>query len=113
MVKYINISDIYVSTSLRDGSSSSLLESMACGLAVVASDIPGNMEWVEEGVNGLIVKKKDPDSIACGINRLLKDDGLRRLISVNNMRKIEEKADFSKNFLKLEAVYRSLSGLAA
>jgi glycosyltransferase involved in cell wall biosynthesis len=108
VVKYINISDIYVSTSLRDGSSSSLLEAMSCGLPVVVSDIPGNLEWVEDEINGVVVKKSNPASIAAGINRLLKDERLCRLMSENNVRKVEEKADFCKNFLKLEEVYKKL-----
>jgi len=114
VVKYINISDIYVSTSLMDGSSSSLLEAMACGLPVVVSDIAGNVEWVEDGVNGLVVKRADPDSIAAGITRLLRDEALRRSMSVNNTKKIEDKADFSKNFARLERIYETLgSGKAA
>src|SRR3989304_3810089 len=39
--------DLYVSPSHVDGTSVSLLESMACGLSVAVSDIPGNREWVQ------------------------------------------------------------------
>ena len=109
VVKYINVSDIYVSTSLRDGSSSSLLESMACGLPAVVSDIPGNTEWIGDGVNGVVVRRGDPDSIARGLNKLLKDDGLRAVMAANNVKKVEEKADFSKNFRKLEDMYGKLA----
>lgn len=108
VVKYINISDIYVSTSLRDGSSSSLLESMACGLAAVVTDIPGNIEWIDDGINGLVVRKADPESIACGLTGLLKNDVLRAAMSANNIGKAREKADFSKNFKRLEDIYAKL-----
>lgn len=108
IVKYMNISDVYVSTSLRDGSSSSLLEAMACGLPVVASDIPGNLEWIEDGLNGAIVKKSDPVSVASGINKLLKDESLRRTMSQANARKIKEMADFRNNFLKLDGICKEL-----
>ena len=109
VVKYINISDIYVSTSLRDGSSSSLLECMACGLSTVVSDIPGNTEWIDDGVNGMVVKRSNPGSIADGLNRLLKDDSLRKAMSANNIKKIREKADFSKNVKKLDWMYETLA----
>jgi glycosyltransferase involved in cell wall biosynthesis len=109
VVKYINISDIYVSTSLRDGSSSSLLESMACGLATVVSDIPGNMEWIEDSINGIVVKRSNPSSIASGLNRLLKDDGLRKAMSASNINKIKDKADFSKNVKRLDWMYKTLA----
>src|SRR5262249_49771621 len=38
--------DLYVSASLTDGTSISLLQAMACGLPVLVSDVPGNREWV-------------------------------------------------------------------
>lgn len=109
VVKYINISDIYVSTSLRDGSSSSLLESMSCGLPAVVSDIPGNIEWIKDGVNGLVVRKGDARSIADGLNRLLKDEALLKKMSMNNIQKVRDNADFSKNIEKLFKAYYLLA----
>ena len=41
--------DMYVSGSLSDGSSVSLLEAMACGLPAIVTDIPGNREWAAAG----------------------------------------------------------------
>ena len=49
LVRYLNISDIYVSTSLSDGASNSLMEAMATGLAPVVSDIPANRTFVVDG----------------------------------------------------------------
>jgi glycosyltransferase involved in cell wall biosynthesis len=51
---YLTGSDIYVSPSLSDGTSISLLEAMACGLPVVVTDVDANFEWVKDGHNGLI-----------------------------------------------------------
>ena len=55
MPTYLNAADIYVSMSLTDATSVSLLEAMACGLPVVLSDIPDNRDWVVSGENGLLV----------------------------------------------------------
>ena len=44
--------DLYVTASETDGTSVSLLQAMACGVPVVASDNPGNDWWIEEGVTG-------------------------------------------------------------
>ena len=41
--------DVYVSASLWDGASLSLMEAMACGILPVVSDIPANREWVQDG----------------------------------------------------------------
>ena len=108
VVKYMNISDVYVSSSLMDGSSASLLEAMSVGLPVVVTDIPGNREWVENGKNGILAGTSNPGSIAEGINRLLDDEQLRRSAGAANERKIELEADFRKNFGKLEGMYKAI-----
>jgi glycosyltransferase involved in cell wall biosynthesis len=49
---YYRAADLYVSASHSDGTSISLLEALACGCPVLVSDIPGNREWVENGLQG-------------------------------------------------------------
>lgn len=55
-----------------------LIEAMAAGAAVVASDIGGYRDVVRDGATGLLVRRADPDSIAEAVIRLARDDGLRR-----------------------------------
>jgi len=55
-----------------------LIEAMAAGAAVVASDIAGYRDVVSDGATGLLVRRGDPDSIAAGIVRLARDEELRR-----------------------------------
>jgi glycosyltransferase involved in cell wall biosynthesis len=50
----VRAAHIYVSTSLSDSTSVSLLEAMAAGCLPVVSDIPANREWIDAGVNGLL-----------------------------------------------------------
>ncbi|MDZ4159774.1 MAG: glycosyltransferase, partial [Anaerolineaceae bacterium] len=49
---YYRAADVYISASHSDGSSVSLLEALACGLPVIVSDIPSNLEWIKDGVQG-------------------------------------------------------------
>ncbi len=60
--RYYHSADLYISASHSDGTSISLLEAMACGCPVLVSDIPGNREWVQQGVNGWLF----PDGDAAG-----------------------------------------------
>jgi L-malate glycosyltransferase len=62
--RWYHMADIYISPSHVDGSSVSLLEALACGLPCLVSDIPGNKEWVEEGVNGWLFRDGDVDDLA-------------------------------------------------
>lgn len=108
VVKYLNASDIYVSTSLSDGSSLSLLETMACKLPVVVTDVLAIMEWVRDGFNGFVAPRRDVDSIAQKIVTLLRDKEMRRKMGERNFQIAQEKADWEKNFGKIEKMYQKL-----
>jgi glycosyltransferase involved in cell wall biosynthesis len=108
MPAYLNAADVYVSTSLSDGTSSSLLEAMACSLPVVVTEIAANKEWVIDGHNGFLVRLRNPNDIAAKVITLLKDSNLRTLMGNNNVAIARDKADWEKNVDKLEAMYKSL-----
>jgi glycosyltransferase involved in cell wall biosynthesis len=56
--------DVFLSASHCDGSSVSLMEALACGVPALISDIPGNMEWVNDGKEGWIFHDGDVDQMA-------------------------------------------------
>ena len=56
---YLSNSDIYVSSSLSDGSSLCLLEALACGLPAVITDIKSNLEWIRNDYNGYLCQVKN------------------------------------------------------
>lgn len=62
--RYHRMADLYVSASHSDGTSISLLEALACGRPALVSDIPGNTEWVEPGVNGWLFADGNPGELA-------------------------------------------------
>ena len=65
--------DIYVSTSLYDGTSVSLLEAMGSGAFPVVTDIPANREWITNGENGFLVPVDEEKYLA---NRII--DAIRK-----------------------------------
>jgi glycosyltransferase involved in cell wall biosynthesis len=62
----------------EEGTSNSILEAMACGRPVVATDIGGNREVVEHGKTGLIVPPRDPEALARALLDLLASPELIR-----------------------------------
>ena len=72
--------------SFSEGFSLAMIETMACSVAPVASDIPGNRETVDDGVNGLLVPAGDAAAATAAILRLRRDPELlarMRLACVN------------------------------
>jgi teichuronic acid biosynthesis glycosyltransferase TuaC len=67
---FYGAADAMVLASAREGWANVLLESMACGTPVVASDIPGNPEVVGAREAGVIVPRNTPDGIAAGVRDL-------------------------------------------
>jgi glycosyltransferase involved in cell wall biosynthesis len=68
---------IYVSLSSHDGIPNTYLEALACGCFPVAGDIASIREWMENGVNGLLVDPRDPQQAADAMIRAVMDESLR------------------------------------
>lgn len=74
---WMNRSDCLVLPSLWEGTPNVVLEAMACGLPVVASDLPGISEVMNHGVHGLLSKPEDADELAQNLLKLIRNKGLR------------------------------------
>lgn len=85
-------SDLYLNVSLYEGMPLTLLEAMASGLPIVATDVPGNRELVSNDQNGLKAPLGDAAAIASRIGEILSDINLYSKLSAGS---IARSADFS------------------
>jgi glycosyltransferase involved in cell wall biosynthesis len=106
--RYYQMADLYLSASHVDGSSVSLMEALACGRPVLVSDIPGNQEWVEQGINGWLFKDGDVDDLAKKI--LLSAEHPHELTVMSGAARqvAEERADWEQNFPILLDAYEAV-----
>jgi glycosyltransferase involved in cell wall biosynthesis len=65
--------DVAVLSSRSEGLSNAIIEYMAAGRPIVATDVGGNGELITNGVNGLLVPSDDPQSLADAVLRLVRD----------------------------------------
>ncbi|MCR5484742.1 MAG: glycosyltransferase family 4 protein [Clostridiales bacterium] len=77
----LKISDIYLASSLREGLPLNVMEAMATGLPVIASDNRGHRELVEDGKSGFIVKPDDFLKTAEYAEKLIGDKALYETLS--------------------------------
>jgi len=88
----LKLFDIYVLPSLWEGLPMVLLEAMAAGCPVIATDVGGVAAAVKSGVSGILVKSMDVDALSSAMIRLLEDKEIRTKYSQNAM------DIFNKNF---------------
>ena len=72
----LRAADLFVLPSEEEGMSIALLEAMAAGLSIVASDIPGNRALIDGDSQGLLVPPRDDEALAKAIERLLDNPDL-------------------------------------
>lgn len=81
VVHWLRAIDIFVLPSLSEALSNALMEAMACGCAVVASNVGGNPELVRDGETGLLFEAGDAEGLAAAIQKLIEDKTLRRRLA--------------------------------
>lgn len=82
-------SAIAVLPSYREGLPKALLEAAACGRPMVATDVPGCRELVQDGANGLLVPAQDAQGLAAAIERLARDPDLRARLGAQARHDVE------------------------
>jgi glycosyltransferase involved in cell wall biosynthesis len=108
MPDLLSRADIYVSTSLYDGTSVSLLEAMVAGSFPVVTDIPSNREWIVDGKNGFLVPIDEAGILASRILDAIRNRDLLEKSRSDNLLIVEKKAFWPTNIKRLEGIYSSL-----
>lgn len=95
----------------RDGLPNVILEAMAYGVPVVASNLTAIPEAVTDGETGLLAAAGSPQELAAQLERVLSDDELRTRLTRNARRLVEDEFDLMKNTVQLGALFAQALGL--
>jgi glycosyltransferase involved in cell wall biosynthesis len=98
----------FVSSSLTEGISLTLLEAMAVGLPVVATAVGGNPEIVEQGVTGHLVAPSDPEALASAIVRICRDEERWPALALAARNRVAEHFEVRRMVSEYERLYREL-----
>ncbi|HRX69992.1 MAG: TIGR03088 family PEP-CTERM/XrtA system glycosyltransferase [Candidatus Competibacteraceae bacterium] len=83
--------DLFVLPSQAEGISNTILEAMACGLPVVATEVGGNAELVVAGKTGRLIPASDPEALALAIREYMDDPGRMLAHGAAGRQRIEER----------------------
>jgi glycosyltransferase involved in cell wall biosynthesis len=101
---YLEISDIYVSASEKEGLPVAVTEAMAYGLPCVVTNIDGHNEVVLHGHNGLLVTLGSAEELAEAIKYLLVSKEERERMGINGRKRVEEFFNADKTMTKIKDV---------
>jgi glycosyltransferase involved in cell wall biosynthesis len=98
-------------TSLSEGFSNAILEYMAAGLPVVATDVGGNREAIADGETGFLVRERSPEIFARMLLILLRDETRRLDMGRRALARCAERFDLSRTISELETYYIRLAAM--
>jgi len=103
----MQIFDIFILPSLNEGMGRVLVEAMAAGKPIVASNVGGIPDLVRHGDNGLLVPPGDENALADSIKRLIRDPEQARLFGRNG-RKLCHQFSLESMIEKIDGLYEDL-----
>ncbi|MHC4443323.1 MAG: glycosyltransferase family 4 protein [Planctomycetota bacterium] len=101
-------SDIYISSSLSDGTSVALLEAMASGLLPVVTRIPANTPWIEHQQTGLLFDAGRSDQLAQDLAQAMDDARLRQRVFEKNRQRVDRDTNLKRNMDRLYEIFEDL-----
>jgi glycosyltransferase involved in cell wall biosynthesis len=108
MAEWFRRSQVAVSPSTHDGTPNTLLEAMACGVFPIAGDLESLREWIEPGINGLLVNPDDPRDLADAVLQALRQPDLRARAREINTQMVAERADHGRVMRRAADFYQTL-----
>lgn len=104
----LSITDIFVSPTLFEGISNSIMEAMNAGVAIITTDIPENKELIENNQNGIVVPARNSSALADNLDRLLKDAERRSKLGIAAQETIHKHFTISTTIQQLNELFLSL-----
>jgi glycosyltransferase involved in cell wall biosynthesis len=103
------MSEMFVMPSLYEGLPIALLEAMASGKPIVATDVDGIRGVIEKGISGLLVPPQEESQLAKAISILLTDKQLATSLATSSRERAEREFDIRLHVKKIEGIYMEIA----
>lgn len=104
----LSITDIFISPTLFEGISNSIMEAMNAGAAIITTDIPENKELIENNQNGIVVPARNSSALADSLAILLKDPEKRAKLGIAAQETIHKHFTISTTIQQLNELFSNL-----
>ncbi len=106
----LNCSDLFVLSSSFEGACFALIEAMAMGLPIVATDIDGVRDTILDNVTGMLIPRNNPEKLALAVSELCRDKEKRLMLGNNGKKRFHEEFRSEKMIQRTEKYYEELAG---
>ena len=104
VLELLAASDVFILTSRREGLPKAVMEAMAVGLPIIATDVRGNRDLVKNGENGYLVPLDDVEQTVIVIKRLIDSEDLRRSMGEKS-KELVKQYDLQNIISQMEKIY--------
>jgi L-malate glycosyltransferase len=104
----LNLLDVFLLTSLSEGTSISLLEAMSSGIAPIVTNVGGNPSLVDDNIHGILISPQNVAELAENLIELLQNDEKRKIYGENASLRVREKFSLAKMVKEYEKLYINL-----
>jgi len=104
----LKISDIFVNPSYTEGLPTVVIEAGLCAKAIIATDVGGTREIIEDGKSGILIQQKNIDSLKDRIEFLIKNPEIRLRLGENAYKEIKNKFDWIISINKYLKIFKIL-----
>lgn len=106
----LNKLDVFCATSILDSESFgvAVVEAMACEVPVVATNVDGFSEVMENGVTGILVERKNISQISLALEKMLKDKKKRKEYGKNGRERVIKNYNWKDNVAYMSSIYKKI-----
>lgn len=105
----LNEMDVFVNCSIQESFGVAVVEAMACELPVVVTDTEGYKEVVDDGINGIVLKDRNPETMSSVLYDLIINPSLRAQYGKCAREKVLKEYNWEKNVDTMESLYRKVA----
>jgi len=109
VAEYMNASDVFILPSLSEGRPNVILEAMASGLPIIATNVGGIPEMMQGNKNGFLIKKSNVNDIITAVRKIFDNPSKTKKMKLSNLKKIKEgQSSWDNTCKKHIKIYNSL-----